>query len=283
MDTAEPFAFINPIPGLDAFSDPTGRRRVGFERIRAQRTFIAIIEGQSLAANHCQGLYRVRRSANVHCVNVLGDRLLYEHAEPMMGASYYRPGYAGYNDGYGSVWGRAGDLLIDRGAFDRVIWLNVSYGGQSAQDLSPSGPMGHRLPLAFRVLSTLGIPASSVSAVLSMQGESDAGRKTPPETYKAYRAQTIQTSRGAGFTGPWFIPLETYGFGNMSNAIRGAQFDLASEASGVITGPDFDTLGESYRYRQEGANLPGNGKVHPNEAGRDAIAEMWANLLARHF
>ena len=47
-------------------------------------------------------------------------------------------------------------------------------------------------------------------------------------------------------------------------------------------GPDLDTLDATYRYAQEG-KVPGNGRVHPNEQGRDAIAEMWANLLAAHF
>jgi hypothetical protein len=59
--------------------------------------------------------------------------------------------------------------------------------------------------------------------------------------------------------------------------------DLAREVAGVITGPDFDMLDASYRYTQENAAHGGNGKVHPNEAGRDAIAEMWANLLALHL
>ena len=62
----------------------------------------------------------------MQCVNVLGDRLLYQHREPMMGASYYEHGYAGYTGGYGSVWGKVGDLLMSGGTFDRVIWCNIS-------------------------------------------------------------------------------------------------------------------------------------------------------------
>jgi hypothetical protein len=283
MDAAKSeFSYVNPIWGLDIFSDPVQRIQVSPALARSERTFIAIIEGQSLAANHCQGLYHPR-ATKVQCVNVLGDRRLYQHREPMMGASFYADGYAGYQGGYGSVWGKVGDLLIERGIADRVIWCNVAYGGQSAEALSPDGVMGHRMPLAFRVLRSLGFDGSTVSAILSMQGESDNGLGTPAAAYKQYRRQTIQVSRDIGFAGPWFIPLETYSFGKMSNTIRGAQLDLAIELAGVITGPDFDTLDASYRYAQEDAAHVGNGKVHPNEAGRDAIAEMWAHALARHL
>jgi hypothetical protein len=165
------YSYVNPIPGLDTVSGLTGRVPVSPALTSGERTFVAIIEGQSLASNHCQGLYQPVHAAKVQCVNVLGDRLLYQHREPMMGASFYANGYAAHNGGYGSHWGKLGDLLIERGVFDRVIWCNVSYGGQSAKALSPAGVMGHRMPLAFNVLRSLGFNGSAVSAIISMQGE----------------------------------------------------------------------------------------------------------------
>jgi len=246
------YSYVNPIPGLDTVTDTSDRVLTSHARNDGERAFIAIIEGQSLASNHCQGLYQPVHAAAVQSVNVLGDRLVYQHREPMMGASFYANGYAGYSKGYGSVWGKVGDLLIDQGVADRVIWCNVSYGGQSAQALAPDGVMGHRMPLAFRVLRSLGLRGADVSAIVSMQGESDGGRGTPAAAYKQFRQQTIQVTRDLGFDGPWFIPLETYSVGRMSNTIRGAQLDLAIEVADVVTGPDFDTLDASYRYVEEG-------------------------------
>lgn len=273
------YSYVNPIPGLNTISDATGRTAVSPVLDPTERTFIAILEGQSLAGNHCQGLYQTR-STKVQAVNVLGDHLLYQHIEPMLGASYYDNGYAGYFGGYGSVWGEVGDILIRRRVYDRVIWCNITYGGEGAFDFSPAGVLSGRMPLAFNVLALLGFPGSAVNAILTMIGEKDNGIGTTAANYKLWRGQAIQVARNFGFTGKWYSPLETYSFGTMSNTVRGAQFDLASTFSGVVTGPDFDTLGASYRYFEEGAAaLIGSGKVHPNTGGRDAIAGMWADAL----
>lgn len=274
------YSYNNPASiGLSVYSDTTGRTQESAVIDPGERTFVAICEGQSLAGNHQQGLYTMTHGDKVHAVNTFGDRLLYRHAEPMLGASYYNNGYAGYMSGYGSIWGEVGDKLIDGGVFDRIIFCNVSYGGIYARDVAPSGQCGHRIFLAFNVLRSLGILPSRVDAVLSMLGESDSYDDTPTATFVARRLETVQASRNYGFTGKWFIPTETYSFGTMSTNVSTAQASLVDNGANIYAGPNIDAIDGSGRYTQEGTP-PGSGKVHLNNTGRAAASLAWYNTLA---
>lgn len=261
-----PFAYTWP-GSLVPFTDTTGRTSTSSALNGNERTFIAIIEGQSLASCHIPHAYTVTNPTKVHCVNWAGDRLLYQHKEPMMGASFAESSI--------SLWGKLGDLLIVGNVFDRVIWCNVSAGGQQVANLAPGGALGQRIPIAFNVLRSLGITGNQVSAILSMIGESDNTLGTAAETYKGHRRATARVARTYGFTGPWFVPLETYNenaAGVTSATVRQAQADLQAEA-GFAAGPDFDVLGSSYR----------NDGLHQNALGHDTMAAMWFTTLAARF
>jgi hypothetical protein len=261
----------NPSTSLNSWNDVSERALANPGLDPSKRTFIAIIEGQSLAGNHCPATYQpVHR---VEAVDVLGGRQLYQHREPMLGASYYPVGHGGYSNAYGSIWGKVGDLLISTDVFDRVIWCNVSYGGIDAASLAPSGNMSHRLAVAFASLRLLGISVSNVSAVLSMLGESDAGQGTSTAVFAANRLATVQTARNLGFEGPWFqAQNETYVMGSTSSAISNAQAELVGN-NGVIGGPSFDDLGSAYRWDD----------IHQNENGLNIFAQRWRDVLALHY
>jgi hypothetical protein len=267
----DPFAYT--VPGsLVPFTDTAGRTSTSPTLDPEERTFIAIIEGQSLAASHIPHAYTVTNVAKVQCVNWAGDRLLYQHKEPMFGGTFHPAGHIPGNNWdlpYISLWGLVGDMLIDGDVFDRIIWCNVSAGGMQASVLAPGGALGQRLPVAFHVLRSLGISGNHVSAILSMIGESDNNANTPEATYLAHRRATSRVSRSYGFTGPWFVPLESYTAGDPpSSEIRAAQAILAAHA-GNIAGPDFDALGSSYRDF--------NG-THQNALGHDTMAQMWFDV-----
>ncbi len=275
--TAKPdlFAFFDPASG--GFKDTTGRTLVSPALI-AERTGIFICEGQSLAACHVQGLYQPT-SPKVQCVCVTGDGNLYQYVDPMLcGGTFTINGYVGWNSGYGALWGKVGQLLIDGNALDRVIFICVAYGGITAYDLSPSGQLGHRLPLAFNTLNALGYRPSMVTAILSHLGESDGINGTTSAIYQLYRNQSLQVARNFGFTGPWFLARSTWAY-DLSNAtIQGAIASLIGAGNGFLTGADSDSfVGATYRYAE--ISGPGSKMVHPNATGRDAIAADWVTKI----
>lgn len=275
LSMGNPFGYAYP-GSLVPYTDTTGRTTTSAALDPQERTFIAIIHGQSLASNHIPDAYTVTNATKVQSVNWAGDRLLYRHKEPCFGGSYYVAGEIpgnNWNFPYISLWGMVGDLLIDQGTFDRVIWMNVSAGGQSVSAFEPGGALFQRIPNAFHIFRTLGISGNQVTAMLSKIGESDGALNTPAEEYKASVRATARVARSYGFTGPWFIPQETFSNSGTDTAIRQAQAELSAEA-GYVLGPDFDALGSEYRD---------SGHVHQNAAGHAAMAQMWADCIGEHF
>lgn len=242
------------------------------------KTFVAIITGQSLAGNHIQGTYQP--SNDVRIVNVCGDMKTYAYKEPMLGTTFTQNGYAGWYSGYGSIWGKLGDLLIFGGKYDRVIFVNVSVAGKPLKDFISSGELGHRLPVAFQNLNLNGIKPERVDAVIQLLGESDGINGTTQATYVAGVKSMISVSRNMGFVGKWIIPQETYAYNATSATIRAAQLELVNPSEGVISGGDFDVYGgTTYRYyEQDGTSL-----IHPNAAGRDALAGLLRDAIYNNF
>lgn len=275
--TAAPnlYAFFNPqTAGL---TDTTGLTEKS-PTLDAERTGIFILEGQSLWGDHVQGLYQPTH-AKVQNVCVMGDKKLYQQIDPMLGPTFTINGYAGWSDGYGCMAGKLGDLLIDGNVFDRVIFCNVSYGGLTARDLSPAGQMGHRLPLAFHTLNSLGIKPSQVTAILSHLGESDGINGTSAADFKTYRRQSLLVARNFGFTGPWFLAKSTWAYGSASTTIQGAIDDLVAEGSFLAGAASDSFVGSTYRYLEQ----DGTSRVHPNATGRDAICGDWFTKLDAVF
>lgn len=271
----DPFGYV--IPGtLAPFTDTTGRTQISPSLVNGQRTGIFILDGQSLAASHCACGYTVQNPTKVQSVNWAGDQLLYQHQEPCFGGSFWPANQIPANNWsfpYTSVWGMVGDLLINAGVFDRIIFLNYAAGGQKASAFIPGGTLGQRIPVMFHVLNTLGYPGHMVSGVISMLGEGDGASLTDPALWKSQRREAIRVSRSFGFAGPWLIPQETYSSGNTYPLIRTAQAELAAEIGNVL-GPDFDALGSDYR---------GADNIHPNLTGRNAIASMWFSTISANF
>lgn len=273
----DPFSY--KISGsLTPYLDTTGRTTISPTLDPAKKNFIAIIEGQSLGGNHIPTAYTVQNPTKINCVNWAGDRLLYQHQEPMFGATFYPADFVpadNWSFPFISMWGRVGDLLINSGKFDRIIFLNTTVGGTNVSNREPGALLSKRIPTAFYVLRSLGYAGNQVSAILSMIGESDAAIFTAPESYKASCRALAKVSRSFGFTGPWVTPLETLtNFSVISSAIRQAQADLCREP-GFVQGPDFDTMSTS-SYRDTTG-------VHPNSLGHNVMAQMWANMIAGYF
>jgi hypothetical protein len=213
-------------------------------------------------------------------VNVTGDGLLYQYVDPMLcGGTFTINGYVGWGAGYGAIWGKVGQLLLDGNKLDRVIFCNVSYGGKTAEDFAPGGQLGHRLPLAFHTLNALGYRPSQVTAILSHLGESDGINGTTSAAFQTFRKQSLQVARNFGFTGPWFMANSTWAYDFASTTIQGAIAALVADATlNVKAGSNSDNfVGSTYRYAE--VSGPGSKQVHPNATGRDAIAGDWFTKL----
>jgi len=260
----DPFAYESPIGSLPNI-DTTGLTTAVPALDPLKRNFLAIVYGQSLGTNRNPTTYTVTNPTKVHQANWAGDRLLYQHKEPMLGCTSVSSSV--------SLWGKVGDMLIDNNIFDRVIWCNVNAGGQKVESFAPGGLLGMRIAVAFNVLRSLGYSGSDVSAVISMIGETDSQHGTDAASYKASCRETMRVARLFLFTGPWFVPQETH-IGGVSHAtIRQAQADLWLEA-GFVAGPDFDALGTPYRSVDN---------VHLNASAYNPAAQMWYDAIRARF
>ena len=262
--------FYNPQSA--GFTDSTGRAAPVSPVITpGERTLTIGVEGQSLFGDHCQALWQPT-SPKVQSVWVMGDGLLRPHAEPGPGPTWSPNGYQGWPV-YGSMIGRIGQRLIDLGATDRVRFCNVAYGGASAYQLSPSGELGHRLPLCFAAFGALGIRPSGVDVLLSHLGETDASvLGTSSATFQAQRKQSISVARNLGFNGPWLMANSTWVNGVFGTSIQAAIAALIADPTlNVRAGANSDNyVGSSYRYAEIDGRL-----IHPNMAGLIAITDDW--------
>jgi hypothetical protein len=122
-----------------------------------------------------------------------------------------------------------------------------------------------------------------VTGILSHLGESDGINGTTASDFNLRRKQSLLVARNFGFTGPWFMARSTRAYDNASPTIQGAIADLvADSALNVKAGADSDAfVGATYRYAEVAG--PGSMRVHPNAAGRDAIAGGWLTKLASVF
>jgi hypothetical protein len=97
------------------------------------RTVVILIAGQSNAGNHGGGDPYVARD-QVDNFN-LKDGLCYHAADPLLGTTAEGANFAT----------RLGDLLIDAGAFDRVILVPIAVGGTTMEEWAGDSPVARLL------------------------------------------------------------------------------------------------------------------------------------------
>jgi len=109
------------------------------------RTVVILIAGQSNAGNHGGGDPYVARD-QVDNFN-LNDGLCYHAADPLLGTTAEGANFAT----------RLGDLLIDAGAFDRVILVPIAVGGTTMEEWAGDSPVARRIPIALLRLLLAGL------------------------------------------------------------------------------------------------------------------------------
>lgn len=259
----DPFAisdYTSAVGGLfSSYSSTSGRTSVSVGTPDAN-TGVFIVAGQSIAGNHSGNLHSPTSTA-VQNINPFTG-VIYQMKNEMLGAS---------GSGMGCFIPYLGDLLITAGRFNRVIFTTPAVGGTTAHNWSPSGQMHHRLIASIRRCRALGLP---ISGILWALGESDNQLGTSQAEYQARLLAIIAGSRGAGYTGPWFIAKESLLSNTVSSTIVAAQTAVVAPASGIYAGPNIDSL--------TGGGNRADG-THFTDAGNAAAAALWEAVLTPHY
>jgi hypothetical protein len=176
----------------------------------------------------------------------------------------------GANGNWGSVWTRLGDKIIAAKLYDRVVFVPASIGATEIALWSPGGLLHKDLLRNVREAKDAGY---TFTHLLWHQGESDAVLGTRKEDYEQRFIEMLAAIRALGVDAPAFVAVATRCGDYQPNLqIRAAQMELVNPALGIFQGPDTDELDLSYRH--DGC--------HFSNAGLDAHAEMWLNVIEDH-
>lgn len=233
-------------------------RLVDLSNLKSDRkTMVALVFGQSNAANNGKVPY------TPHHASVLNyyDGKLYTAKDPMLG-----------NTGAGgSVWTHLGDMLVDSGVYDKVIFIPIAVGGSSI-DYWVNGDGAKKLQ---KTLQQLAEQKVKVTHILWHQGETDNINNTSTAKYKEQLTvilKNLRQSQSADF----YVSLVSYHPGPVAKplgvdvVVRNGQQEFINENKGVLLGPDTDTLIYAI-HRYDG--------VHFSDFGMKEYAKLWFSAL----
>lgn len=230
---------------------PIRRAEVPVDVVRSKRTMVALVFGQSNAANSGETRYRPRQSV----YNFYRGKL-YLARDPLLGATGRG----------GSVWTRLGDKLIDRMAYESVVFVPLGVGATSITRWTVGGDLHEKVLRAVREVKGKGL---TITHLLWHQGESDVGR-TSTQAYKRMFQDMVLSIREQGVDAPVYVSLATRCHTQKPDeTIRRAQRELVSSPRRIYAGPDTDTLGLRYRYD----------RCHFSAEGLERFAELWLEAL----
>lgn len=228
-------------------NNDTVYRELVSPRLKAERTGIIIMTGQSNNANAALDGFYTPVSPHIHELNIHDCGLYRSHRGRMLGCNGF---------GQASAVPMA-DLLIARGYFDRVILVPIAIGGSSAAHWAAGGILNHRIGVTARRLAALGLPPT---LVYRHQGETDHIDGTTQSAYATAVLSEIATWRAVGIGCPIFVCLASRIPGpSISDAIRAAQASVVDNVT-VFAGSDTDVLGFEYRLGNDNnpdLNYPG--------------------------
>jgi carbohydrate esterase-like sialic acid-specific acetylesterase len=219
------------------------------------KTAIIVVHGQSNAANYGSARHAAREAVDNFDP---ASGKCFAATDPLLGA-----------DGLGGSFAtRLGDILIQRGLYDRVIFVPLARGGASIAFLNNDGA-----ELITNGIAKLKAAGLTPTHILFQQGETDAVLTTTAEEYASLLHQLVRRFRAAGFDAPFYLSrsakCDYVGPNNMA-AVRAGQLSAVNDALNIRPGPDTDTIGN------EGRSPDG---CHMNEAGTLANAALWAAFI----
>jgi hypothetical protein len=171
----------------------------------------------------------------------------------------------------GSVWTRLADMLVDSGMCDRVVFVTIGIGGTSVQCWT-DGECSEYLKDTLEYLKSDKI---RLTHILWHQGEQDNLQNTDHAEYTARMNRLLTIIRDYGQDAPIYVSLASYhphdyNRSYVSTEVRQGQIEFINENSGVLLGPDTDSL-VSKDDRYDG--------VHFSTKGLDIFAGLWLNAI----
>ena len=240
----------------NSFSDASRRVNVACHANRDAAVIVTL--GQSNAANYATTPYTPKH--DVLNFNIY-DGSCYRAEDPLLGAS-------GTGGNFATV---LGDMLIERGFYQRVIVAPIAMGGSLVEEWADEGMFNRRILVLIRRLYDADLLPSHI---LWHQGEGDPGKgDSHGRRYRKNLVEVISTFRRYGIDAPFFVALATkcgvYPRPN-GDYIREGQRSTVNELMHVFLGPDTDTLGDEYRDTQH---------CHFNAEGLRRTATLWADSI----
>jgi hypothetical protein len=213
---------------------------------------VFVTYGQSNSANTGQFGYDVK-----HPVFMVYNGEAYAYADPALGGT----------GNHGSVWGRVGDMLVDRGITASVFFVNTGWGGASVEVLAD----GHQFDFFEDQLRQAQARYGRIDGILIHQGERNHVKMEGSETYKEGLRRL--NARIDGLTdAPVYLAQVSYcGERKVDQVLLDRQDESIREVEGVLRGPNSDLLIDD-QYR-----LPD--RCHFSARGLDALADMWTGSI----
>jgi Carbohydrate esterase, sialic acid-specific acetylesterase len=219
------------------------------------KTAIIVVHGQSNAANYGSVRHTAREAV--------------DNFDPASGKCFAATDPLLGTDGVGGSFAtRLGDMLIQDGRYERVIFVPLARGGASIAYLNNEGA-----ELITNGIAKMKAASLTPTHILFQQGETDAVLTTTSEQYVSLLHQLVQRFRTAGFDAPFYLSRSTkcdYAEPKNIAAVREGQLAAVSETLNIRPGPDTDTIGNDGRAADG---------CHMNEAGTLANAVLWSAIL----
>jgi hypothetical protein len=231
---------------------------------QTDRTAVLLLTGQSNAGNH--GGQRFRSEHGDAVVNFF-DGQCYVAASPLLGS-----------DGIsGEYWTELGNLLLDRGSFDRVVLAPAAISGSEVSRWAAGGDLNAAM---IDTVSQLRRRGYRVTHVLWVQGEVDYVKRTNENDYRDRFGSLVSSLRSNGVAAPVYVAIATKCLGNSNggtrfhsadNPVARAQLGLPDPGANLRSGVNSDALlGDGDRYDD----------CHFGASGAEKVATAWADLLS---
>jgi hypothetical protein len=232
---------------------------------QTDRTAMLLVLGQSNAGNHAGQRFRSEHADKV--VNFYGGHC-FVAASPLLGS-----------DGVsGEYWTQLGNLLVDRGAFERVILAPVAITGSEVARWAAGGDLNGAMVETANELQQSGY---RVTHVLWVQGEKDYVKGTSEKDYHDRFMSLVSSLKSHGVAAPVYVAVATKCLGasnrgtlshSADNPIARAQLALVDPAANLKSGVNSDDLL---------ADLDRFDDCHFGASGEQKVAKAWADLLSR--
>lgn len=224
--------------------------------ITSAKTAVIVVHGQSNAGNFGGARYTSREAVDNFDPN---SGKCFAAADPLLGA-----------DGVGGSFAtRLGDILVQAGRYDRVIFVPLAVGGVSLATINTEGAAW-----TSNAITKMKAAGLTPTHFLFQHGESDAILTTTSEQYAVLLHQLVKRFRDAGFDAPFYVSRGAkcdYVKPNNIAGIRAGQLAAVNEALDIRPGPDTDMIGNDGRDADDGCHLNGIGTL--------ADAALWAAFI----